>query len=64
MLYIAGGDSYGPYDKDFDYNHNGIIDEDEKTAESAYIRHMVEAEKLDSNESEEDDDDQEMFSGE
>ena len=51
-------------DKDFDYNHNGIIDEDEKTAESAYIRHMVEAEKLDSNESEEDDDDQEMFSGE
>jgi len=64
VLYIAGGDSYGPYDKDFDYNHNGIIDEDEKAAESAYIRHMVEAEKLDSNESEEDDDDQEMFSGE
>ena len=64
VLYIAGGDSYGPYDKDFDYNHNGIIDEEEKAAESAYIRHMVEAEKLDSNESEEDDDDQEMFSGE
>lgn len=44
VLFIAGGDSFGPYDKQFDFNKNGIMEENEKAAEAAYIRHLVEKE--------------------
>ncbi len=47
VLFIAGGEKFGPYDKEFDVNHNGIMEEDEKAAEAAYIRHMVEKENAD-----------------
>lgn len=47
VLYIAGGEKFGPYDKEFDINKNGIMEEDEKAAEAAYIRHIVETEKKD-----------------
>lgn len=45
VLFIAEGDSFGPYDKQFDFNRNGIMEEDEKAAGAAYIRHLVENEK-------------------
>lgn len=44
VLFIADGDSFGPYDKQFDFNQNGIMEEEEKAAEAAYIRHLVEEE--------------------
>lgn len=46
VLFIAGGDAFGPYDKQFDFNQNGIMEEEEKTAEMAYIRHLVEEENI------------------
>lgn len=53
VLFIADGDAFGPYDKQFDYNQNGIMEEEEKAAEAAYIRHLVEEEKIEeSNEDE------------
>ena len=45
VLFITGGDSFGPYDKQFDFNNNGVMEEEEKAAEAAYIRHLVEKEK-------------------
>lgn len=53
VLFIAEGDSYGPYDKQFDINKNGIMEEDEKAAEAAYIRHLVETEKAEKSEEDE-----------
>ena len=44
VLFIAGGTKFGPYDKQFDTNKNGIMEDDERTEEAAYIRHMVEQE--------------------
>lgn len=55
VLFIAGGDSFGPYDKQFDFNQNGIMEEDEKAAEAAYIRYLVEKENNDNGQTEEDD---------
>ena len=40
--------------EEFDFNNNGIMEEDEKAAEAAYIRHIVEKE------SEEDDSEEEI----
>lgn len=48
ILYIANGDLFGPYDKVFDTNHNGIMEDEERIEEAAYIRHIVEEEKIDS----------------
>ena len=50
VLFIAGGDSFGPYDKQFDFNNNGVMEEEEKAAEAAYIRHLVEKENDGENE--------------
>ena len=50
VLFIAGGDSFGPYDKQFDFNKNGVMEEEEKAAEAAYIRHLVEKENDGENE--------------
>lgn len=50
VLFITGGDSFGPYDKQFDFNNNGVMEEEEKAAEAAYIRHLVEKEKDGENE--------------
>lgn len=33
---------FGPYDKKFDKNKNGIMEEDEKIEEQAYIRYLAE----------------------
>lgn len=55
VLFIAGGDSFGPYDKQFDFNQNGIMEDEEKAAEAAYIRHLVEKENNDSGQIEDDD---------
>lgn len=55
VLFIADGTSYGPYDEQFDANDNGIMEEEEKIQEEAYIRHIVEEEKNKNNEEEEDD---------
>lgn len=33
---------FGPYDEEFDKNHNGVMEDDEKVAEAAYIRYMSE----------------------
>lgn len=49
VLFIADGDSFGPYDKQFDFNQNGIMEKDEKAAETAYIRHLVEEESREEN---------------
>lgn len=53
VLFIADGSSFGPYDEKFDSNHNGIMEEDEKAAEAAYIRHMSEKDKMEETEDEE-----------
>lgn len=55
VLFIADGDSFGPYDKQFDVNQNGIMETSEKAAEAAYIRHLVEAENSERPEEENDD---------
>ena len=33
---------FGPYDKKFDKNKNGIMEDDEKLEEQAYIRYLAE----------------------
>lgn len=43
---------FGPYDKKFDKNKNGIIEDDEKLEEQAYISYLAEKD----DEGEEDDD--------
>ena len=43
---------FGPYDKKFDKNKNGIMEDDEKLEEQAYIRYLAEKD----DEGEEDDD--------
>lgn len=53
VLFIAGKEVFGPYDKQFDINHNGIMENDEKIAEEAHIRYVVEKENIDKNEEEE-----------
>lgn len=53
VLFIAGGEKFGPYDKEFDINKNGIMENDERAAEAAYIRHIVETENADNMEEEE-----------
>lgn len=55
VLFISGGDAFGPYDKQFDFNQNGIMEEEEKAAERAYIRHLVEEEKIEENNGEDED---------
>ena len=55
MLFIAGGEAFGPYDKKFDLNDNGIMEDDERIAEQAYIRHMVEQENIDNEEEDQED---------
>lgn len=47
VLFIDAGKKFGPYDKQFDLNNNGIIEDDEKAQEAAYIRHIVELENRD-----------------
>lgn len=49
VLFIADGNSFGPYDRQFDLNQNGIMEEEEKVAEAAYIRHLVERENTEEN---------------
>ncbi len=44
VLYMQKKKAYGPYDEEFDFNRNGVMEEDEKAAEAAYIRHMAEQE--------------------
>lgn len=56
VLFIANGDKFGPYDKQFDLNKNGIMEEDEKAAEAAYISHLVEEEKRNGTIEEDEDD--------
>ena len=56
VLFIANGDKFGPYDKQFDLNKNGIMEEDEKAAEAAYISHLVEEEKQNGTIEEDEDD--------
>ncbi len=55
VLFIAGGEAFGPYDKEFDLNDNGIMEDDERIAEQAYIRHMVEQENIDNEEEDQED---------
>ena len=57
VLFIAAGEKHGPYDKKFDANKNGIMEDHEKAAEDAYIRHLVEKEKRDSGEEEQEEED-------
>lgn len=45
VLFIDGGESFGPYDKKFDLDHNGVIDPNEKAEEAAYIRMLAEKDK-------------------
>ena len=45
---------FGPYDKKFDKNKNGIMEDDEKLEEQAYIRYLAEMVKA-TYEAEEDD---------
>lgn len=52
VLFIAGGTEFGPYDEEFDANHNGVMEEEERAAEEAYIRHLAQ------NSSEEDEEDE------
>lgn len=49
VLFIAGGNKFGPYDNEFDSNKNGIMEGDERAAEAAYIRYMVEKEREENN---------------
>ena len=56
VLFIANGDKFGPYDKQFDLNKNGIMEEDGKAAEAAYISHLVEEEKRNGTIEEDEDD--------
>lgn len=44
VMFVEKERNYGPYDGDFDLNQNGIMEEDEKAAEAAYIRHLAEKE--------------------
>ena len=44
VLFIEKEKNYGPYDQEFDANHNGIMEADEKAAEAEYIRNLVEKE--------------------
>jgi DegV family protein with EDD domain len=53
VLFIAGEEKFGPYDKRFDKNRNGIMEPDEKAEEAAYIRYVMEKEKQDCDEEEE-----------
>ena len=55
VLFLAGGEAFGPYDKEFDLNDNGIMEDDERIAEQAYIRHMVEQENIDNEEEDQED---------
>lgn len=57
VLFIAAGEKHGPYDKEFDANKNGIMEDHEKAAEDAYIRHLVEKEKRDSGEEDQEEED-------
>ena len=43
---------FGPYDKKFDKNKNGIMEDDKKLEEQAYIRYLAEKD----DEGEDDDD--------
>ena len=42
VLFIAGGTEFGPYDEQFDANHNGVMEDDERAEEAAYIRQLAE----------------------
>ena len=59
VLFIAGGTKFGPYDKQFDTNKNGIMEDDERTEEAAYIRHMVEQENIENSQEDDSDDEYE-----
>ena len=59
LLFIAGGTKFGPYDKQFDTNKNGIMEDDERTEEAAYIRHMVEQENIENSQEDDSDDEYE-----
>lgn len=54
VLFIGEGAAFGPYDEQFDINHNGIMEEEEKAAEAAYIRHISEKDKDEADGSEND----------
>lgn len=44
---------FGPFDEEFDVNNNGIMEDEEKAAEAAYIHYI--AEKDSENENGDDD---------
>lgn len=46
---------FGPYDKKFDVNKNGIMEDDEKTQEEAYIRYLAEKDAVYGEDNDEDD---------
>ena len=50
---------FRPYDKQFDTNKNGIMEDDERTEEAAYIRHMVEQENIENSQEDDSDDEYE-----
>ncbi len=52
VIFIEKEKNFGPYDREFDANHNGIMEEDEKNAETMYIRHMAEKEEIEEEEQE------------
>ncbi len=46
VLFIEKEKNFGPYDSEFDVNHNGIMEADEKNAEAMFIRHLAEKEEM------------------
>lgn len=44
VLFIEKEKQFGPYDRLFDANHNGIMEENEKRAERDFIKHLAEKE--------------------